>query len=84
LTDWDYLYAQIVAATGWNWAEIDALTIPRYRALARYWREFPPVHVLLRALAGYRPPPEAAAPFDLLMSLAPGGTLNLAAPKQAS
>ncbi|MGH6990165.1 MAG: hypothetical protein ACREFD_14660 [Stellaceae bacterium] len=83
MTDWDFVYAQIIAATGWHWAEIDALTIPRYRALMRYWHEYPPPHLLLRALVGFQPTAEPAASFDVLMSLAPGGTLNTATLKRA-
>ncbi|MGH6980091.1 MAG: hypothetical protein ACREFC_02690 [Stellaceae bacterium] len=77
MTDWDFIYAQIVAATGWSWDQVDAMTIPRYRALKRYWEEYPPAHLLLRALAGYqRRRPAAAAPFDMLVALAPDGKLH--------
>ena len=87
MTDWDFIYAQIVAATGWSWDQVDALTILRYRALLRYWREYPPAHLLLRALVGFKPKAptsgsrfdSAPAPFDVLADLAPGGALNLAA-----
>jgi hypothetical protein len=87
LADWDALYAQIVTATGWNWGQVDALTIPRYCALLRYWREFPPTHLLLRALFGFTPKTMAApqsrrgapTPFETLAALAPDGTLNLSA-----
>jgi hypothetical protein len=82
LTDWDMIYAQIIAATGWSWEQVDALTIPRYRALKRYWIEAPPAHLLLRALVGFRPERRsrsAAAPFEALAALAPSGTLNIAA-----
>lgn len=47
--DWDQLYAQVVAATGWTWAEVGRLTLPRYRALRRYWDHHPPAHLLLAA-----------------------------------
>lgn len=79
--DWDFLYAQIIASTGWDWDQVDALTIPRYRALKRYWRDYPPVHLLLRAALGFKPPRPSetqAAPFDALAALAPKGTLNVA------
>ena len=85
MTDWDFLYAQIVAATGWNWDQVDALTIPRYRALLRYWRDYPPPHLLLRALLGVRTKRPSnsftGASFETLAALAPGGTLNVAALK---
>jgi hypothetical protein len=91
LTDWDEIYAHVVSATGWSWDQVDALTIPRYRALARYWERFPPVHLLLRALVGYQPRQStgrvagaaafasAPAPFDEIAALAPGGSLSIAA-----
>jgi hypothetical protein len=84
LTDWDFVYAQIIAATGWNWDQVDALTIPRYRALQRYWHDYPPAHLLLRALVGFKPRARkdaatAPASFETLAALAPGGTLNVAA-----
>jgi hypothetical protein len=80
LTDWDFLYAQIIAATGWDWDRVDALTIPRYRALVRYWRDYPPAHLLLRALVGFKSSRAAPpASFEMLAALAPGGTLNVAA-----
>ena len=84
MTDWDFVYAQIIAATGWDWDQVDALTIPRYRALARYWNDYPPAHLLLRALIGGKSRPArtgaASAPlaFEALAALAPAGTLNVA------
>ncbi len=83
MTDWDSVYAQIIAATGWTWDQVDALTIPRYRALHRYWQDFPPAHLLLRTLVGFRGTRKTdtspMATFDALAALAPGGTLNIAA-----
>jgi hypothetical protein len=89
LTDWDFVYAHIIAATGWHWDQVDTMTIPRYRALTNYWRQFPPAHLLLRALVGFKPEPATDKPstssganlagLDALMALAPGGTLDLSA-----
>lgn len=75
--NWDAIYAHIIAATGWDWDQVDALTIPRYRALKRYWDDFPPAHLLLRALAGYQPRKTAPADsFAALAALAPDGKLR--------
>lgn len=75
--DWDAVYAQIVSATGWSWDQVDALTIPRYRALRRYWEEYPPVHLLLRALVGFQPRKATALDsFATLAALAPEGRLR--------
>lgn len=78
--DWDFVYAQIIASTGWDWDQVDAMTIPRYCTLKRYWRDYPPVHLLARALLGFKPPrtAETASPFEALAALAPTGTLNIA------
>lgn len=35
------------------------LTLPRLRALYRYWRRHPPTHRLLSAFMGYEPPADA-------------------------
>jgi hypothetical protein len=49
------------------------LTFPRYFARQDYWRDFPPVHVLLRAIAvglgAYRPQEPAAAKQDAMATL---------------
>jgi len=75
--DWDAIYAQIVSATGWSWDQVDVLTIPRYRALRRHWEEYPPAHLLLRALAGFQPRKTATPDsFATLAALAPGGKLR--------
>jgi hypothetical protein len=31
------------------------MTIPQYLALAAYWRKFPPIHLLMRNVLGYKP-----------------------------
>jgi hypothetical protein len=30
------------------------MTLPQYRELAAYWRKFPPAHVLLARLVGFK------------------------------
>jgi len=50
--DWDELYAQVIAATGWTWAEAGRLTLPRFRALSDHWSRHPPVQRLLAAWLG--------------------------------
>lgn len=37
------------------------MTIPRLAAMSRYWKQHPPMHVLLAAYVGYEPPAEAGA-----------------------
>jgi hypothetical protein len=50
------LYAHLVASTGWTWEYIDErLTLPRLKALNRYWAHSPPPHILLRHALGFKP-----------------------------
>ncbi len=61
--DWFNLYAHVIASTGWRWADVDELTVPRYEALARYWSDHPPVHMLVQRLAdAYLEPSADASP----------------------
>lgn len=65
MTQWADLRAHVIACTGWTWGEVGTLTLPRLRALSRYWSQHPPVHLLVAAYLGYKPDPadqpEAAA-----------------------
>jgi len=49
---------------GWTWEYIaENMTMPRFNAILRHWKRFPPVHVMVAGLAGYKPaPPPIAAP----------------------
>ena len=64
------------ANTGYTWDEVGRLTIPRLRALMRYWEQHPPVHLLVAAYLGFKPSGaptsrEAAADIAALASDAP-------------
>jgi hypothetical protein len=37
------------------------LTLPRVKALQRYWRDHPPVHLMIAGYLGYKPPGKPAA-----------------------
>lgn len=52
--EWDDCYAHVIASTGWTWADVDDLTIPRYLALLRYWKQSPPIHMLVAAYMGFK------------------------------
>ena len=42
---------------GWTWDQcLDQLTAPRLAALEAVWQRWPPVHKLLAAFVGYKPP----------------------------
>lgn len=50
---WDDTYSHIIACTGWTWEYIDDfMTLPRFDAMQKYWRNNPPVHILLRDFFG--------------------------------
>lgn len=52
--DWDALYAQLIAATGWTWDHIDQrVTLPQANALAAHWIATPPPGLELRRIARY-------------------------------
>jgi hypothetical protein len=43
-------------ATGWDFDQIDRLTLPLYYELADFWTEWPPVNELLAMVHGYEKP----------------------------
>lgn len=48
----------ICADTGWTWDEVGRLTLPRYRALYRRFKDHPPVHWMVAAYLGIKPKTE--------------------------
>jgi hypothetical protein len=54
---------------GWTWDYVeDTLTIPRFLALQEYWRDCPPVHLMVAGYLGYkrtsiRQPPKEPPPM---------------------
>lgn len=44
-------------STGWTWDYVDEqMTFPRLEALNKYWRQHPPVHILVAGYIGYKAP----------------------------
>lgn len=43
----------IIAETRWKWSDVDELTLGQVSAMNRYWRKYPPVHMLKAAEFGY-------------------------------
>jgi hypothetical protein len=42
----------VCQATGWTWDYVEGeLTVPRLKALSRFWAQSPPPHMVLKALA---------------------------------
>lgn len=65
-----------MTTTGWTWDEcLDQLTTPRMAALEAVWRQWPPVHKLLAAFVGYKPPepPQAFSPEIVDLIIKRGG-----------
>ncbi len=48
----------------WTFEDVEKLTWPRWRALARRLKLHPPVHWLVAGFVGYKPPPEAPTPAN--------------------
>ncbi len=44
------------------------MTMPQYRALAAYWRKFPPTHLLLAGMLGFKAEDRGAGNLSDLMS----------------
>lgn len=46
----------MVACTGWTWDYVEQeLDVPRLTALTTYWRNNPPLHVMVAAYLGIKP-----------------------------
>ena len=71
----------MVANTGWTWAEVGRLTIPRLRALHRQWRSRPPVHHLVAAYLGYDAEGTEAKRDEQMHTLMSSMPVNSNAPK---
>ncbi|MCL2658775.1 MAG: hypothetical protein FWD62_15470 [Betaproteobacteria bacterium] len=55
------MYAHVITVTGWRWSDLDAMTLPQVQALLNYWRESPPIHVLLKHFMGVKNEPRDEA-----------------------
>ena len=81
--DFDAILCSYCASTGEPWTDEleDRLTFPRLEAYQKYWKQFPPTHVLVRqiaiALEAYKPPPEdrPQGTLDDLRSIFPAGKI---------
>ena len=50
------MIAHVCASTGWTWDYVaDNLDLPRIKHLNEYWREHPPVHILVASYMGIKP-----------------------------
>jgi hypothetical protein len=84
--DWDELYARICAQTGWTWEYVGQyMTLPRLKALNKYWENNPPLHQQVQALFGglgvdttsTATPPEEGGFDDLIANFqAAGGRIG--------
>jgi hypothetical protein len=52
------------------------MTLPRLKALTEYWREHPPLHILVAGYFGIKSKREADADPDELMALIDQGALR--------
>ncbi len=50
------IYSHLITITGWTWEYIDEqMTLPRLYGLSDYWRDHPPLHILIGAFLGVKP-----------------------------
>lgn len=62
---WDDAYGALATVCGYDFARIDAMTLPEFETLCRYWERCPPAHVSLAAFLGTRrASPRVAARAD--------------------
>ena len=73
--DWGSLYGLLATSCGYTYPQIDAMSLSQVRELLGYWRQHPPVHLLVAAALGAQAKP-APQDFAALMALAPGGALK--------
>lgn len=64
------------ANTGYTWDQAGKLTIPRLKALMRYWQRHPPAHLLIAAFLGYKgggdqPSQASSEALDMMVAQAP-------------
>ncbi len=53
MIDWGYLYAHIVACTGWTLQHVRwHMDLPSYAAMSRYWDAHPPLHMMVQGYLG--------------------------------
>ena len=65
MTDWDSIICHVIAATGMSWQTVlDEIDLPRLEALNRYWKDFPPVHVMVRRAMKIESTPQSEANDD--------------------
>lgn len=52
------LYAHLATCFGWTWEYIDEnMTMERLASCDLYWKESPPIHILVAQYLGYTKPP---------------------------
>lgn len=50
------MIAHVCASTGWTWDYVaENIDLPRIGYLSEYWRNHPPVHILVASYMGIRP-----------------------------
>src|SRR5262249_50060967 len=61
---------------GYSFAIIDAMTLAETEQIFAYWREHPPVYLMVEVIArllGWKPPEPAPPTFDQLLAAPPPG-----------
>lgn len=73
MIDFGEMVAHVCACTGWTWDYVlEHVDLPRLESLNAYWRDYPPLHVMVRDYLGIKPKtkqqadPQAEAQPDLM------------------
>lgn len=76
----DELTIAIARDFGWSIDEtLDRITLHWWQAIERSWRRYPPIHVLVAGIAGWKPPPTVAAShpsISLIKAMYPDGIVR--------
>ncbi|STZ77344.1 hypothetical protein [Bergeriella denitrificans] len=70
------MIAHVCAATGWTWDYVaEHIDLPRLKHLGNYWKQHPPVHLLVAGYMGYKGGNTADEPIgeDEAVALLGGG-----------
>lgn len=68
--NWGELYAHLIACTGLDWDTIgETFDLPRLAAMNAYWKDRPPVHLMVAAYLGIKPASQSSEDAPDLMQV---------------
>jgi hypothetical protein len=70
------IYGALATGCGYPYSVIDGMTLGEAGEIFAYWRENPPVHLMVQTIArmlGWKPADDAAPSLDEIAAMAPPG-----------